>query len=158
MPLVSDLCYVSTALNDFGFVILDLVQKINRYTSNGAFTPHGTETGKNGFLYIMQNCSHCMEEGQGPGMGAGSESLAMGSKPIFLVPLLVTVPPFRSRFRAVWTTHKVNVMHLEKPYKPGEEQRNGKLSEQDLSSHLPSLTTTQFLPVLTVGLPDLHFS
>ena len=114
MPQVSDLCYLSKTLNDFGFVILDLVQKINRYNGNGAFTPHGTETGKNGFLYIMQNCSHCMEEGQGPGMGAGPENLAMGSKPIFLVPLPVPVPPSLSRFRAVWTTHKVylNIPHL----------------------------------------------
>ena len=68
---------------------------------NGAFTLHGTGTGtgtgngtrKNGFLYIMQNCSHCMEGGQGPGTGAGPENLAMGYNPIFLVLLLFSVPP-----------------------------------------------------------------
>ena len=62
---------------------------------NGAFTLHGTGTGngtgKKGFLYIMQNCSHCMEGG--PGVGVGPENLAMDS-PIFPV-------PFQSRFRAV---------------------------------------------------------
>ena len=60
-------------------------------TGTGTRTETGTGNGKNGFLYIMQECSHCMGPGQGPESGLGPENLAMGSKPIFLV--LVLVPP-----------------------------------------------------------------
>ena len=69
-------------------------------THYGSFTLHGAGTGtgngtrKNGFLYIMQNCSYCMGLGQGQEPGTGTGNLAMGSIPIFPVPVPVPVLPF----------------------------------------------------------------
>ena len=52
-----------------------------KFTSYGTFTLHGTGTGNNGLLYIMQSCSHCSRTWNG----------TRPMSPIVPVPLLWSV-------------------------------------------------------------------